>query len=56
MRSSNHGAGVLKIKRLLRLNLIPISEIVSIANTISHTKPFPKQTISNKQILSIDAE
>ena len=56
MRSSNHGACVLKIKRLLRQNLVPISEMASIANTISHTKQFPKQTISNKQILSIDAE
>ena len=56
MRSSNHGACVLSIKRLLRQNLVPISEIISIANTISHTKSFPKQTISNKQILSIDAE
>ena len=56
MRSSNHGACVLYIKRLLRLNLVPISEMVSIANTISHTKQFSKQTISNKQILSIDAE
>ena len=56
MRSSNHGACVLLIKQLLRLNLVPISEIVSIANTVSHSKTFPKQTISNKQILSIDAE
>ena len=56
MRSSNHGACVLYIKQLLRQNLVPTSEIVSIANTISHTKPFSKQTISNKQILSIDAE
>ena len=56
MRSNNHGACVLLIKRHLRLNLVPISEMVSIANTINHTKPFPKQTISNKQILSIDAE
>ena len=56
MRSSNHGACVLLIKRLLRHNLVPISEIASIANTISHTKPCLKQTISNKQILSIDAE
>ena len=56
MRSSNHGACVLQIKRPLRQNLVPISEMVSMANTISHTKPFPKQTISNKQILSIDAE
>ena len=56
MRSSNHGACVLLIKRLLRLNLVPISEMVSIANTISHTNKFSKQTISNKQILSIDAE
>ena len=56
MRSSNYGACVLLIKRLLRQNLVPVFEIVSIANTINHTKPFPKQTISNKQILSIDAE
>ena len=56
MRSSNHGACVLYIKQLLRQNLVPISEMVSIANTISHTKQLPKQTISNKQILSIDAE
>ena len=56
MRSSNQGACVLLIKQLLRQNLVPISEMVSIDNTISHTKQLPKQTISNKQILSIDAE
>ena len=56
MRSSNYGACVLLIKRLLRQNLVPVFEIVSIANTINQTKPFSKQTISNKQILSIDAE
>ena len=56
MRSSNHGACVLEIERLLRQNLVPISEMVTIANTISHTKQFSKQTVSNKQILSIDAE
>ena len=56
MRSSNHGACVLQIKRVLRQNLVPKFEIVSIANTVSHSKTFPKQTISNKQILSIDAE
>ena len=33
-----------------------LSEMVTIANTISHTKQLPKQTISNKQILSINAE
>ena len=56
MKSSNHGACVLSIKQLLRHLLVPLSEIVSIDNTISHTKPCSKQTISNKQKLSIDAE
>ena len=45
-----------KSNDFLGKNLVPIYEIVSIANAISHTNPFPKQTISNKQILSIDAE